>query len=145
MPVEYWVASLRCSFQLFSLKLSCMSILIVAFAGLFNHINSEDLLKISILACFCAIHNHGLQALISLSTTVQHAPCPPIGFRIFRADVLTSILVSVYSPSFSENQGASGIILSYFIIIDDSVFPSKFTPHIMLNGILFCLIFQRRR
>ncbi|XP_028770789.1 piezo-type mechanosensitive ion channel homolog isoform X2 [Neltuma alba] len=84
-----------------------MSMQILSQLGLLNHDNSADLLKISFLACFCAIHNHGLQALISFAATVRHASCPPFGFHIFRAGLLTSIFMSFDSPACSENQGTS--------------------------------------
>ncbi|XP_073222018.1 piezo-type mechanosensitive ion channel homolog isoform X3 [Cicer arietinum] len=74
--------------------------------GLLNHIHSVDFFKISILACFCAIHNHGLQTLLTFSAIVQHTSCPPVGFSIFRAGVSKPVRLSGDTPRSSESQGA---------------------------------------
>ncbi|XP_017436238.1 piezo-type mechanosensitive ion channel homolog isoform X2 [Vigna angularis] len=73
--------------------------------GLLNYIHSVDFFQISILACFCAIHSHGLQTLISLSAIVQQTSCPPFGFSILRAFLIRPVCLSGYSPRSSENQG----------------------------------------
>jgi len=78
-------------------------------AGLLNYIHSVDFFQISILACFCAIHNHGLQTLLSLSAIVRQTSCPPFGFSIFRAFLIRPVCLSGYSPRSSENQGTHGI------------------------------------
>ncbi|KAK8542359.1 hypothetical protein V6N12_014957 [Hibiscus sabdariffa] len=65
--------------------------------GSFNHVNSGDFLKIAVLACFSAIHNHGFEMLLSFSAIVQHTPCPPIGFSILRAGLLKSVILTVYT------------------------------------------------
>ncbi|KAF7805147.1 piezo-type mechanosensitive ion channel-like protein isoform X1 [Senna tora] len=81
------------------------SVRILSHLGLLNHINSEHFLKISILACFCAIQNHGLQTLLSFSAIVRHAYCPPMGYSILRAGLIKPVLISVYNPTFSESRG----------------------------------------
>ncbi|XP_012462417.1 piezo-type mechanosensitive ion channel homolog isoform X2 [Gossypium raimondii] len=65
--------------------------------GSFNHAKSGDFLKIAVLACFSAIHNHGFEMLLSFSAIVQHTPCPPIGFTILRAGLLKSVILTVYT------------------------------------------------
>ncbi|KAM7253702.1 hypothetical protein ACFE04_031384 [Oxalis oulophora] len=68
--------------------------------GLLQQDSSWDFLKIAVLACFCAIHNHGSEMLFSFSAIVQHTPSPPIGFSILKAGLNKSVLLSVYaSPS----------------------------------------------
>ncbi|XP_039019748.1 piezo-type mechanosensitive ion channel homolog isoform X1 [Hibiscus syriacus] len=65
--------------------------------GSFKHVNSGDFLKIAVLACCSAIHNHGFEMLLSFSAIVQHTPCPPIGFSILRAGLLKSVILTVYT------------------------------------------------
>nr|ABN09015.1 hypothetical protein MtrDRAFT_AC172101g12v1 [Medicago truncatula] len=79
--------------------------------GLLNHIHSVDFFKISILACFCAIHNHGLQTLLIFSAIVRHTSCPPVGFGILRAGLIKPVCLSGYSPRSSEIQGTHGTTL----------------------------------
>ncbi|XVE73201.1 hypothetical protein DITRI_Ditri11bG0098300 [Diplodiscus trichospermus] len=70
--------------------------------GLLKHQSSWNFLEIALLACFCAIHNHGFEMLFSFSAIVQHAPSPPAGFGILRAGLNKSVLLSVYaSPNTS--------------------------------------------
>lgn len=102
------------NFVLPSIKSFCLVISLfvhVNFAGLLNHIHSVDFFKISILACFCAIHNHGLQTLLTFSAIVQHTSCPPVGFSIFRAGVSKPVRLSGDTPRSSESQGAHGTTL----------------------------------
>nr|XP_007147084.1 hypothetical protein PHAVU_006G095000g [Phaseolus vulgaris]ESW19078.1 hypothetical protein PHAVU_006G095000g [Phaseolus vulgaris] len=73
--------------------------------GLLNYIHSVDFFQISILACFCAIHNHGLQTLLSFSAIVRQTSCPPFGFNILRAFLIKPVCLSGYSPRSSESQG----------------------------------------
>ncbi|KAL2345732.1 hypothetical protein Fmac_007017 [Flemingia macrophylla] len=73
--------------------------------GLLNHIHSVDFFKISILACFCAIHNHGLQTLLSFSTIVRQTSCPPVGFNILRVFLIRPVCLLGYSPRSVEGQG----------------------------------------
>ncbi|KAK7332943.1 hypothetical protein VNO80_29700 [Phaseolus coccineus] len=73
--------------------------------GLLNYIHSVDFFQISILACFCAIHNHGLQTLLSFSAIVRQTSCPPFGFKILRAFLIRPVCLSGYSPRSSESQG----------------------------------------
>ncbi|KAJ4836126.1 hypothetical protein Tsubulata_035436 [Turnera subulata] len=65
--------------------------------GFLNRASYGDFLKISALACFCAIHNHGFEVLSSFSAIVQHTPSPPIGFSVLRAGLIKSVLLSVYT------------------------------------------------
>ncbi|KAK9732624.1 hypothetical protein RND81_04G011100 [Saponaria officinalis] len=64
--------------------------------GLLEYDSTEDFLKIVLLACFCAIHNHGFDILFSFSAILQHAPCLPFGFSILKAGLNKSVLLSVY-------------------------------------------------
>ncbi|KAJ7977462.1 piezo-type mechanosensitive ion channel-like [Quillaja saponaria] len=67
--------------------------------GLLEEDSSWDFLEIALLACFCAIHNHGFETLFSFSAIVQHIPFPPIGFSILKAGLNKSVLLSVYASS----------------------------------------------
>lgn len=93
------------------IQFSCIIILHVNVAGLLNYIHSVDFFKISILACFCAIHNHGLQTLLAFSAIVQHTSCSPVGFSILRAGLIKPVRLSGYSPRSSESQGTHGTTL----------------------------------
>lgn len=88
---------------IFFIQLICIYILWVV-AGLLNHTSYGDFMKIAVLACFCAIHNHGLDMLFSFSAIVQNTPCPPIGFNILRAGLIKSVLFSVHTSTSSETQ-----------------------------------------
>lgn len=81
----------------------CLSIYFVS-AGLLNKTSAGDFLEMALLACFCSIHNHGFDMLSSFSAIVQHAHCPPIGFRTLRAGLIKSVLLSVYSSRSREKQ-----------------------------------------
>ncbi|XVF21838.1 hypothetical protein REPUB_Repub12eG0124200 [Reevesia pubescens] len=78
--------------------------------GLLKHHSSWNFLEIALLACFCAIHNHGSKMLFSFSAIVQHTPSPPVGFSILRAGLNKSVLLSVYA---SRNTSYSHDNLSY--------------------------------
>ncbi|XP_043816206.1 piezo-type mechanosensitive ion channel homolog isoform X4 [Manihot esculenta] len=68
--------------------------------GFLNQASCGDFLRIAALACFCAVHNHGFEMLSSFSAILQNTPCHPIGFRILRAGLIKSVLLSNYtSPS----------------------------------------------
>lgn len=73
-------------------------------SGLRDTNSSEDLLKITVLACFCAIHNHGIDVLFSFSAIVQQTPFPPVGFSILRAGLIKSVLFSVYTSQSTRRQ-----------------------------------------
>ncbi|KMS97035.1 hypothetical protein BVRB_7g179380 isoform B [Beta vulgaris subsp. vulgaris] len=73
--------------------------------GLLDRDSSWDLLETALLACFCAIHNHGFDMLFSFSAFVQHTPYPPVGFSVLKAGLNKSVLLSVYCSS--ANGGSS--------------------------------------
>ena len=73
------------------------SICIVAFVGLIDYDSTWDFVEIALLACFCAIHNHGFEMLVSFSAIIQNTPCRPVGFTILKAGLNKSVLLSVYS------------------------------------------------
>ncbi|KAK4418229.1 Piezo-type mechanosensitive ion channel [Sesamum alatum] len=75
--------------------------------GLLESDSTRDFLEIAILACFCAIYNHGFEMLFSFSAIVQHTACPPIGFSILRAGLSKSVLLSVYATSNIRDSSAS--------------------------------------
>ncbi|KAL0389546.1 UNVERIFIED_CONTAM: Piezo-type mechanosensitive ion channel [Sesamum calycinum] len=75
--------------------------------GLLESDSSLDFLEIAILACFCAVYNHGFEMLFSFSAIVQHTACPPIGFSILRAGLSKSVLLSVYATSNIRENSAS--------------------------------------
>ncbi|VFR02125.1 unnamed protein product [Cuscuta campestris] len=67
--------------------------------GLLESESCWDFLEVALLACFCAIHNHGFEMLFSFSAIAQHTPCPPLGFGILKAGLNKSVLLSVYASS----------------------------------------------
>ncbi|KAL9239206.1 hypothetical protein vseg_013546 [Gypsophila vaccaria] len=67
--------------------------------GLLDPDRSLDFLETALLACFCAVHNHGFEMLFSFSAVVQHTPCYPVGFSVLKAGLNKSVLLSVYSSS----------------------------------------------
>ncbi|XP_057960873.1 piezo-type mechanosensitive ion channel homolog [Malania oleifera] len=75
--------------------------------GLLDEANSGDFCKVAILACFCAIHNHGFEILFSFSAVVQHTPCPPVGFSILKAGLTKSVLLSVYTSKSREGHSTN--------------------------------------
>ncbi|KAI3472681.1 hypothetical protein Pfo_030830 [Paulownia fortunei] len=76
-----------------------ISVEVLSQLGLLESDSSWDFLEIALLACFCAIHNHGFEMLFSFSAIVQHTPCPPVGFSILKAGLNKSVLLSVYATS----------------------------------------------
>ncbi|KAK3041408.1 hypothetical protein RJ639_000385, partial [Escallonia herrerae] len=83
-----------------------LSMNILSQLGLLERDSSWDFLEIALLACFCAIHNHGFEMLFSFSAIVQHTPCTPVGFSILRAGLNKSVLLSVYaSPTIRNSYG----------------------------------------
>lgn len=71
--------------------------------GLSRHTSLRDFVEIGVLLCFCALQNHGLKLLFSLSAIVQHTPHPPFGFSILKAGLNKSVLLSVYASSGSSD------------------------------------------
>ncbi|XAR58511.1 hypothetical protein NMG60_11013938 [Bertholletia excelsa] len=80
-------------------KEGSLSMEILSQLGLLEHDSSWEFLEMALLACLCAVHNHGSDMLFSFSTIVQHAPCLPIGFSILKAGLNKSVLLSVYASS----------------------------------------------
>nr|GMD20021.1 piezo-type mechanosensitive ion channel homolog isoform X1 [Ipomoea batatas] len=76
-----------------------LSMEILSQLGLLSIESSWDFLEVALLACFCAIHNHGFEMLFSFSAIVQHTPCPPLGFSILKAGLNKSVLLSVYAST----------------------------------------------
>ncbi|XP_048137346.1 piezo-type mechanosensitive ion channel homolog isoform X2 [Rhodamnia argentea] len=72
--------------------------------GLYECDQSGHLLKIAMLGCFCALHNHGIEMLFRFSNVVQQTSFPPIGFSILRAGLIKSVLFSVYTSRSREKQ-----------------------------------------
>ncbi|KAH1060436.1 hypothetical protein AAZX31_02G143700 [Glycine max] len=91
-------------------KKGSLSMEVVMQLGLRKEDSAWDFLEVALLACFCAIHNHGFEMLFSFSAIIQHAPGPPIGFGILKAGLNKSVLLSVYSSSSVRNSDES---LSY--------------------------------
>ncbi|KAK2976815.1 hypothetical protein RJ640_002214 [Escallonia rubra] len=73
--------------------------------GLLDHASSWDFIKIAGLVCFCSIHSHGFDMLLSFSAIVQQTPFPPIGWNIMRAGLNESVLSSVYTSFSRESAG----------------------------------------
>lgn len=76
-----------------------LSMEILTQLGLLEYDSSWDFLEVALLACFCAIHNHGFEMLFSFSAIVQHTPSLPVGFSILKAGLNKSVLLSVYASS----------------------------------------------
>ncbi|KAI7983245.1 hypothetical protein LOK49_LG15G00399 [Camellia lanceoleosa] len=76
-----------------------LSMEILSQLGLLESESSWDFLEIALLACLCAVHNHGFELLFSFSAIVLHAPCLPVGFSILKAGLNKSVLLSVYASS----------------------------------------------
>ncbi|XP_051132241.1 piezo-type mechanosensitive ion channel homolog isoform X2 [Andrographis paniculata] len=76
-----------------------MSAAVLSQLGLLEYDSPWNFLEIALLACFCAIHNHGFEMLFSFSAIVQHTPSPPVGFSILKAGLNKSVLLSVYATS----------------------------------------------
>lgn len=77
-------------------------------------------MEIALLACFCAIHNHGFHMLFSFSAIVQHFSCTPVGFSILKAGLNKSVLLSVYASKnarSSREHASSGIFLSLCLVV----------------------------
>ncbi|CAA3030661.1 Hypothetical predicted protein [Olea europaea subsp. europaea] len=91
-----------CQLNLVSRRLEqkgSLSMEVLSQLGLVESNSSWDFTEIALLACFCAIHNHGFELLFSFSAIVQHTPCLPIGFSILKAGLNKSVLLSVYAAS----------------------------------------------
>ncbi|KAK7277682.1 hypothetical protein RJT34_22697 [Clitoria ternatea] len=84
-------------------KKGSISMEVVRQLGLLGEDSAWDFLEVALLACFCAIHNHGFEMLFSFSAIIQHAPSPPIGFSILKAGLNKSVLLSVYASSSVRN------------------------------------------
>lgn len=68
----------------------------------------------ALLACLCAVHNHGSEMLFSFSAIVEHAPFLPVGFGILKAGLNKSVLLSVYaSPAIRDGHNDSSYGMSY--------------------------------
>ncbi|KAL2323587.1 hypothetical protein Fmac_027966 [Flemingia macrophylla] len=88
-------------------KKGSVSMEVVMQLGLREEDSAWDFLEVALLACFCAIHNHGFEMLFSFSAIVQHAPSPPVGFSILKAGLNKSVLLSVYASSAVRNSNES--------------------------------------
>ncbi|XP_057423805.1 piezo-type mechanosensitive ion channel homolog isoform X2 [Lotus japonicus] len=88
-------------------KKGSVSMEVVMQLGLLEEDSAWDFLEVALLACFCAIHNHGFEVLFSFSAIIQHAPSPPIGFGILKAGLNKSVLLSVYASSSVRNSDES--------------------------------------
>lgn len=71
--------------------------------GLPKHYSSWDFLEIAVLACFCAIHNHGFEMIFSFSAIVEHTPNPPVGFSVLKAALNKSVLLSIFATTATSN------------------------------------------
>lgn len=68
----------------------------------------------ALLACLCAVHNHGSEMLFSFSAIVEHAPFLPVGFGILKAGLNKSVLLSVYaSPAIRDSHNDSSYGMAY--------------------------------
>ncbi|KAL6989616.1 hypothetical protein U1Q18_015367 [Sarracenia purpurea var. burkii] len=74
--------------------------------GLLDQASSGDFVKIAGLAFFCAVYNHGSEMLFSFSTIMQRTPFSPIGWRILKAGLNKSVLLSVHSSTSKESKSS---------------------------------------
>ncbi|KAG5567620.1 hypothetical protein RHGRI_002982 [Rhododendron griersonianum] len=85
-----------------------LSMEIITQLGLLERDSSWDFLEMALLACLCAVHNHGSEMLFSFSAIVEHAPFLPVGFGILKAGLNKSVLLSVYaSPAIRDSHNDS--------------------------------------
>ncbi|XP_058187359.1 piezo-type mechanosensitive ion channel homolog isoform X2 [Rhododendron vialii] len=85
-----------------------LSMEIITQLGLLERDSSWDFLEMALLACLCAVHNHGSEMLFSFSAIVEHAPFLPVGFGILKAGLNKSVLLSVYaSPAIRDSHSDS--------------------------------------
>lgn len=76
----------------------------------------------ALLACLCAVHNHGSEMLFSFSAIVEHAPFLPVGFGILKAGLNKSVLLSVYaSPAIRDSHNDSSYGMSYSKLASRSI------------------------
>ncbi|XP_077232288.1 piezo-type mechanosensitive ion channel component isoform X2 [Tasmannia lanceolata] len=75
--------------------------------GLLDRPSPWDFMKIAVLACFCAVQNHGFKMLFSFSAVVQHTPYAPFGFSILKAGLNKSVLLSVYASTTARDGQSS--------------------------------------
>uniref|UniRef100_A0A5B7BCU2 Uncharacterized protein n=1 Tax=Davidia involucrata TaxID=16924 RepID=A0A5B7BCU2_DAVIN len=107
-----------------------LSMGILSQLGLLDRDSSWDFLEIALLACFCAVHNHGFEMLFSFSAIVRHTPCPPVGFSILRAGLNKSVLLSVYaSPTTRDSH-------------DDASYERKIASYLSAVGQKFLSIYR---
>ncbi|XP_077232309.1 piezo-type mechanosensitive ion channel component isoform X4 [Tasmannia lanceolata] len=85
--------------------------------GLLDRPSPWDFMKIAVLACFCAVQNHGFKMLFSFSAVVQHTPYAPFGFSILKAGLNKSVLLSVYASTTARDGQSSNS--SHGVIVDD--------------------------
>ncbi|KAL6951893.1 hypothetical protein U1Q18_047974 [Sarracenia purpurea var. burkii] len=84
-----------------------LSMEILSQLGLIECDSSWDFLEMALLACLCAVHNHGSEMLFSFSAIVQNAPCLPVGFSVLKAGLNKSVLLSVYASSTIRDNDSS--------------------------------------
>lgn len=93
--------------HIFSLGFLYSPFFFLVFVGLIDYDSTWDFVKIALLACFCAIHNHGSEMLLSFSAFVRKTPCRPIGFSILKSGLNKSVLLSFYSSRATRSSHAS--------------------------------------
>ncbi|KAK1398972.1 piezo-type mechanosensitive ion channel-like [Heracleum sosnowskyi] len=84
-----------------------LSMEILSQLGLVDYDSTWDFVEIAVLACFCAIQNHGSEMLLSFSAFVRNTPCRPLGFSILRAGLNKSVLLSIYSSRATRSSHAN--------------------------------------
>ncbi|KAL8092740.1 hypothetical protein AgCh_034845 [Apium graveolens] len=121
---------------------SSLSMEILSQLGLIDYDTTWDFVEIALLACFCAIHNHGFEMLFSFSAIIQNTPCRPVGFTILKAGLNKSVLLSVYSSRTSNsihgNPSNEREIASYLSAISQKILTiyRSFGTYIALMTIL---------
>ncbi|CAA0828575.1 Piezo-type mechanosensitive ion channel homolog, partial [Striga hermonthica] len=117
--------------------------------GVLESDSSWDFLEIALLACFCAVNNHGFEVLFSFSAIVQHTPSPPVGFSILRAGLNKSVLLSVYATSdnreYCENHSHERRVALYLSAIGEKFLSMyrSFGTYIAFLTILLALYLVR--
>ncbi|GAB4841187.1 hypothetical protein Ancab_021931 [Ancistrocladus abbreviatus] len=111
-------------------KRGSLSIEILSELGLLNSDGPWDFLEIALLACFCAVHNHGFEMLFSFSAIVQHTPYLPVGFRVLKAGLNKSVLLSVYATSTTRDGN------------DEPSHERRITSYLSSVGLMFLSVYR---
>ncbi|KAJ7571313.1 hypothetical protein O6H91_01G159100 [Diphasiastrum complanatum] len=114
--------------------------------GIWDKAGFEDFAVVSTLLCFCAIQDHGLKVINSLSVTVQQQNATSVDMGFSRVQACNSVLLSVFaSQSFGylQQESRSNVIwiTKYLTAIGESFRATyrSFGTHIVFATVLLVL------